>query len=66
MNQPASEYRDSVLWRALREIVDELTATGEIVVNTAPDYVIAHICRELASKQLVTNAARASRGGAGT
>jgi len=63
MKQPASEYRDSVLWRALRAVVEELTASGEIVVNTAPDYVVAHLCRELASKQLLTPAALAMRDG---
>jgi len=63
MNQPASEYRDSVLWSALKAMLDELTKTGEIVIDTAPDYVIAHLCRELAAKRLVTGAALAPRDG---
>ena len=63
MKQPASAHRDSVLWSALKTTLDELTKTGEIVINTAPDYVIAHLCRELAAKQLVTGAALASRDG---
>jgi hypothetical protein len=52
-----------MLWSAIKASLDELTTTGEIAINTAPDYVIAHICRELAAKQLVTTAAlRGTRG----
>lgn len=65
MKQPASEYRDSLLWSALEAIIVDLTTTGEIAVNTAPDYVIAHICRELAAKNAVTGAALSPRGAAG-
>lgn len=49
--------------RALKPTLDELTKTGEIVINTAPDCVIAHLCRELAAKQLVAGAVSASRDG---
>jgi hypothetical protein len=63
MKQPASEHRDSVLWLALKATLDELTKTGEIKINTAPDYVIAHLCRELVAKQLVTGAALSLRDG---
>lgn len=57
MKQPASEYRDSALWSALQASLDELMTTGEIAINTAPDYVIAHLCRELTAKQLINPAA---------
>ena len=63
MKQPASDHRDSVLRLALKATLDELTKTGEIAINAAPDYVIAHLCRELAARQLVTGAALASRDG---
>jgi hypothetical protein len=62
MKQPASEYRDSAVWSALEGIVRELSTTQEIVVNTAPDYVIAHICRELAAKRLISEAGMKARG----
>ena len=61
MKQPASEYRDSILWSALRAILADLTTSGEIAVNTAPDYVIAYICRELVAKKAVTEAALSIR-----
>ena len=54
MKQPASEYRDSMLWFALQAIVTDLTTTGEIAINTAPDYVIAYVCRELVAKKMVS------------
>ena len=52
-----TDYRDSPLWSAVAAILTELTATGEIVVNTAPDYVIAYTCRELVAKRLVNETA---------
>jgi len=56
MKQPRSEYRDSALWRALDAIISQLSASGEVKVGTAPDYVIAHICRELVAKKLICEA----------
>jgi hypothetical protein len=61
MKQPASEYRDSILWFALQGIVADLTTTGEIAINTAPDYVIAYLCQELVAKKMVSEAALRSR-----
>ena len=61
MKQPGSEYRDSMLWFGLQAIVADLTTTGEIAIQTAPDYVIAYICRELVAKKMVSEAALRSR-----
>ena len=52
-----AEFKDTALWSAVADTIAELIATGEIAVNTAPDYVIAHMCRELAAKQVVAIAA---------
>jgi hypothetical protein len=52
-----SEFKDTALWSAVADTIAELVATGEIAVNTAPDYVIAYVCRELAAKQVVAVAA---------
>lgn len=51
--RPYDEYKDTVLWSAIEELVAELSATGEVAVNTAPQYVIGYICRELAAKKIV-------------
>lgn len=40
----------------MRNMLTELTSTGEITVNTDPAYVIAFLCRELRAKKLVTEA----------
>jgi hypothetical protein len=64
MKQPASEYRDSILWFAVQGIVEDLTTSGEIAINTAPDYVIAYLCRELAAKKMVSESALRPRRGA--
>jgi len=61
MKQPGSEYRDSMLWSALQAIVSDLTTTGEIGIHTAPDYVIAYLCRELVAKKMVSEGALRSR-----
>lgn len=57
VKQPASEYRDSALWSGVEAIVAELTATEEVTINTAPDYVVAQICQELVAKKLISEAA---------
>jgi DNA-binding HxlR family transcriptional regulator len=57
MTPPRSYYRGTPLWRAVAAIVTELQATGEVKLETAPDYVIEHICRELVAKRLVGEAA---------
>lgn len=61
MRQPASEYRDSVLWSTVQAILADLTTTGEIAINTAPDYVIAYVCRELVAKKAIAEAALRTR-----
>ena len=51
------EYRDTPLWRALAGIIADLEASGEIKVDTAPEYVIGYMCRELAAKWVIASAA---------
>jgi hypothetical protein len=48
-----AEYRNTPLWAALDSAIAELAASREIVVNTAPEYVIEYLCRELVAKKLV-------------
>jgi hypothetical protein len=48
-----SPYRDTPLWVVLAAALAELTTSREITVNTAPDYVIDYLCRELVAKKLV-------------
>ena len=59
--QPFDEYRDSALWTAVEEAVRELSATGEIAINTAPQYVIGYLCRELTAKGMVSTRAKGPR-----
>jgi len=47
------EYRNTPLWAALESTITELIATRELVVNTAPEYVIGYLCQELAAKKLI-------------
>ena len=51
------EYRNTPLWHALASVVADLESSGEIKVETAPDYVIGYMCRELASKWVIASAA---------
>ena len=57
MAQPFTEYRDTALWRALADALADLEASGEVKVETAPDYVIGYLCRELAVKWVVASSA---------
>ena len=51
------EYRNTPPWRALAGVVADLEASGEIKIETAPDYVIGYMCRELAAKWIIASAA---------
>ena len=51
-----AQFRDTPLWNALAASISELTSTREITVNTAPDYVIGYLFRELVAKRLVVAA----------
>lgn len=51
------EYRGTPLWRSLAGALAELEASAEIRVDTAPDYVIGYLCRELAAKWVVASSA---------
>jgi hypothetical protein len=52
-SNPFSQYRDTPLWAALEATIAELASTQEITINTAPEYVIGYLCRELLAKKLV-------------
>ena len=56
MSRPFSEYRDTPLWAAVEGMVAELVASREVSVNTASEYVIGYLCRELVAKKLVVSA----------
>ena len=52
-SRPFPEHRGTPLWKAVERTIAELTTTGEISVNTAPEYVVGYLCRELVAKKLV-------------
>ncbi len=52
--RPYDEYRNSPLWSALQQTLGELIATRELAINTAPEYVIGYLCRELIAKRVVS------------
>ena len=55
-SRPLSQHRDTPLWAALETAIGELTSSREITINTAPDYVLEYLCRELMAKKLVVDA----------
>jgi len=57
MTRPFNAYRDTPLWNALESTIAELIATHELRVDTAPEYVIGYLCRELEAKQIINAAA---------
>lgn len=54
--RPFSEYRDTPLWAAIEGIVTDLVASRELSMNTASEYVVGYLCRELVSKKLIVPA----------
>jgi hypothetical protein len=57
MTRPFDEYRDTPLWNAIENTLAELVATRELRVDTAREYVIGYLCRELEAKGIITAAA---------
>jgi hypothetical protein len=57
MQQSFTQYRDTALWRGVERMLADLEASGEVRVDTAPDYVIGFICQELAARNLVAPSA---------
>ncbi len=57
MARSYAQYVGTPLWRALAGALADLEASGELKVETAPDYVIGHLCQELAAKWVVASAA---------
>ena len=55
--RPFPEYRHTPLWHALASVLADLEASREVVVATAPEYVIGYLCRELAAKRVVDRSA---------
>ena len=55
--RPYMTYRDTQLWAAVASVFADLQSSGEVRVDTAPEYVIGYFCRELVAKSLVTPAA---------
>ena len=51
------QYEGTPLWRALAGALGDLQSSGEIKVETAPDYVIGYLCQELAAKWIVASSA---------
>jgi hypothetical protein len=52
-SRPFEEHRDTRLWSAIEESIRELIATREVSVNTATDYVVGYLCRELVARKLI-------------
>ncbi len=55
VSRPFDEYRDSALWTAIEETLLELTTTREIVINTAPAYMIGYLCQQLRAKGVISS-----------
>jgi hypothetical protein len=54
MSRTRSQFHHTPLWSAVASALAELQATGELRVDTDVNYVIDHLCRELAAKSVVT------------
>ncbi|MBW8771344.1 MAG: hypothetical protein JF589_16445 [Gemmatimonadetes bacterium] len=55
---PFKQYENSRLWAAVQEMITELAVSREITVNTAPEYVVGYLCRELVARKFVAEEKR--------
>jgi hypothetical protein len=53
LTRPFDDQRDTPLWKAVEAAMSELASSKEISINTAPEYVIGFLCRELVAKKLI-------------
>jgi hypothetical protein len=53
MINPYAEYNDTPVWRAVAAALRDLEANQDVVLQTAPDYVIGFLCQQLAVRQLL-------------
>lgn len=58
MSRPFAEHRDTRLWIAIEQSINELIATREVSVNTATDYVVGYLCEELVARKLIVSTSR--------
>lgn len=66
MSKPADariyqQYEGTPLWAAIAGALADLEASRELVVGTAPHYVIGFLCQELAAKRVVDGDALVAR-----
>lgn len=57
MTHARSQFAYTPLWAAVASALAELQATRELRIDTAEEYVIDYVCRELAAKQVVAPSA---------
>jgi hypothetical protein len=57
MSRARSQFQHTPLWAAVASTLAELSATGEVKIDTEVDYVIDYLCRELVAKHVVMPAA---------
>ena len=57
MVHPYAEYNDTPVWRAVAAAVRELEANKDVMLHTAPDYVIGYLCQQLVMRKLLVPAA---------
>jgi hypothetical protein len=58
-SRPFPEYQHTLLWRAVERALADLQRSGELTVETAPEYVIGYLCQELAARQVLADGALA-------
>ncbi len=52
-----AQYEGTPLWRAVAGALGDLQSSGEVRLETAPDYVVGYLCQELAAKWIVASSA---------
>jgi hypothetical protein len=55
MSHPYTDFEDTGLWKAVDAALAELEQNRDVRLNTGREYVVGYLCKQLASRKLVTD-----------
>jgi len=51
MAHPYVEYETSLLWKVVNKAIEDLVDNGDLVEQTAREYITGYICKQILDKQ---------------
>jgi len=61
MNHPYIQFENTKLWKAIDVEIEDLEKNNDLVLQTAREYVIGYLCKNLVEDGIVTDDATLKR-----